>query len=159
MFLKELAKQAFNNSQNTHCKIDKTLCWPIYSNSDFGCESKWSYAWLKTFGLLFENLVVRDLKVYTESLEGNVYHYRDKSGLEADAVIHLHDGRWGLIEIKVGGQTLIDEGAATLKALKAKINQDKMNEPAFLAIITATDPFAYQREDGICVIPIGCLKP
>ena len=114
---------------------------------------------LKTFGLLFENLVVRDLKIYTESLEGNVYHYRDKSGLEADAVIHLHDGRWGLIEIKVGGQTLIDEGAATLKALKAKINQDKMNEPAFLAIITATDPFAYQREDGICVIPIGCLKP
>lgn len=114
---------------------------------------------LNTFGLLFENLVVRDLKIYSQFLEGNVYNYRDKSGLEADAVIHLNDGRWGLIEIKLGGETLINEGVATLIKLKEKIDQDKMNKPAFLAIITATDSFAYQREDGIYVIPIACLKP
>lgn len=114
---------------------------------------------LSTFGLLFENLVIRDLKIYTQSLDGNVYNYRDKSGLEADAVIHLNDGRWGLIEIKLGGETLINEGALTLTKLKEVIDQDKMNKPAFLAIITATDSFAYQREDGIYVIPIACLKP
>lgn len=114
---------------------------------------------LNTFGLLFENLVIRDLKIYTQSLDGNVYNYRDKSGLEADAVIHLNDGRWGLIEIKLGGETLINEGALTLTKLKEVIDQDKMNKPAFLAIITATDSFAYQREDGIYVIPIACLKP
>lgn len=114
---------------------------------------------LNTFGLLFENLVIRDLKIYTQSLDGNVYNYRDKSGLEADAVIHLNDDRWGLIEIKLGGETLINEGALTLTKLKEVIDQDKMNKPAFLAIITATDSFAYQREDGIYVIPIACLKP
>lgn len=114
---------------------------------------------LNTFGLLFENLVIRDLKIYTQSLDGNVYNYRDKSELEADAVIHLNDGRWGLIEIKLGGETLINEGALTLTKLKEVIDQDKMNKPAFLAIITATDSFAYQREDGIYVIPIACLKP
>ncbi len=114
---------------------------------------------LNTFGLLFENLVIRDLKIYTQSLDGNVYNYRDKSGLEADAVIHLNDGRWGLVEIKLGGETLINEGAFTLTKLKEVIDQDKMNKPAFLAIITATDSFAYQREDGIYVIPIACLKP
>lgn len=114
---------------------------------------------LNTFGLFFENLVIRDLKIYTQSLDGNVYNYRDKSGLEADAVIHLNDGRWGLIEIKLGGETLINEGALTLTKLKEVIDQDKMNKPAFLAIITATDSFAYKREDGIYVIPIACLKP
>lgn len=114
---------------------------------------------LNTFDLLFENLVIRDLKIYTQTLDGNVYNYRDKSGLEADAVIHLNDGRWGLIEIKLGGETLINEGALTLTKLKEVIDQDKMNKPAFLAIITATDSFAYKREDGIYVIPIACLKP
>lgn len=114
---------------------------------------------LNTFGLLFENLVLRDLKIYTESFQGNIYNYRDKSGLEADAVIHLNDGRWGLVEVKLGGEYLINEGAATLKALSEKIDQDKMSKPAFLAVITATDAFAYKREDGIYVIPIACLKP
>ena len=114
---------------------------------------------LNTFGLLFENLVIRDLKIYSQSLNGNVYNYRDKSGLEADAVIHLNDGRWGLIEVKLGGETLINEGALALTKLKEAIDQDKMNKPAFLAIITATEPFAYQREDGVFVIPIACLRP
>lgn len=114
---------------------------------------------LNTFGLLFENLVLRDLKIYAQLLEGNVYNYRDKSGLEADAVIHLNDGRWGLIEIKLGGEKLINEGILTLKSLKDKIDQEKMNEPAFLAVITATDSFAYKHNDGVYVIPIACLKP
>lgn len=114
---------------------------------------------LNTFGLLFENLVLRDLKIYVQSLEGNVYNYRDKSGLEADAVIHLNDGRWGLIEVKLGGEKLINEGAMTLKTLKNKIDQEKMSKPSFLAVITATDLFAYKREDDVYVIPIGCLKP
>jgi hypothetical protein len=114
---------------------------------------------LYTFGLLFENLVIRDLKIYVQSLEGNVYNYRDKSGLEADAVIHLNDGRWGLIEVKLGGEKLINEGAMTLKTLKDKIDQEKMSKPSFLAVITATDLFAYKREDDVYVIPIACLKP
>lgn len=114
---------------------------------------------LNTLGLLFENLVLRDLKIYAQSLEGNVYNYRDKSGLEADAVIHLNDGRWGLIEIKLGGEKLINEGAHTLKSLKEKIDQVKMSKPEFLAVITASDSFAYKRADGVYVIPIACLKP
>lgn len=114
---------------------------------------------LNTFGLLFENLVIRDLKIYVQSLEGNVYNYRDKSGLEADAVIHLNDGRWGLIEIKLGGEALINQGARTLQLLKNKIDQEKMSKPSFLAVITAVDSFAYRREDGVYVVPIGCLKP
>jgi len=114
---------------------------------------------LKTFGLLFENLVLRDLKIYTQALDGNVYKYRDKSGLEADAVIHLDDGRWALIEVKLGGENLINEGAQNLLKLHDKIDTDKMKTPSFLAVITASDKFAYQRPDGVCVIPITCLKP
>lgn len=114
---------------------------------------------LNTLGLLFENLVLRDLKIYAQSIEGNVYNYRDKSGLEADAVIHLNDGRWGLIEIKLGGEKLINKGALTLKSLKEKIDQVKMSKPEFLAVITASDSFAYKRPDGVYVIPIACLKP
>jgi len=114
---------------------------------------------LGTFGLFFENFVIRDLKIYAQSLNGYVYNYRDKTGLETDAVIHLNDGRWGLIEIKLGGEKLINEGASVLKALKEKIDHETMNEPSFLAVITAADRFAYKREDGVYVIPIGCLKP
>lgn len=114
---------------------------------------------LNTFGLLFENLVLRDLKIYVQSLGGNVYNYRDKSGLEADAVIHLNDGRWGLIEVKLGGEKLINEGAMTLKTLNDKIDQDKMSKPSFLAIITASEIFAYKRADNVYVIPLACLRP
>lgn len=114
---------------------------------------------LETFGYIFENLVVRDLKIYAQLLEGNVYNYHDKDGLEADAVIHLNNGQWGLIEVKLGGEKLINEGAKSLKMLSEKIDQEKMNKPSFLAVITAADAFAYKREDGVYVIPIACLKP
>lgn len=113
---------------------------------------------LKTFGFVFENLCVRDLRVYAESLNGKVYHYRDNLGLECDAVVHLRDGRYGLIEIKLGGDKLIEEGSVNLLKLRDKIDIDKMQSPSFMMILTAVGKFAYQRKDGVYVVPITCLK-
>ena len=113
---------------------------------------------LNTFGLIFETLCIRDLRVYAESINGNVYHYRDASDLECDAVIHLRNGLYGLIEIKLGGDKLINDGAENLLKMKNKIDIDKMNNPSFLMVLTATGKYAYQREDGVFVVPIGCLK-
>lgn len=113
---------------------------------------------LETFGLLFETMCIRDLRVYADALNGSVYHYRDKSGLECDAVIHLRNGRYGLIEIKLGGEEAIEHGADTLKMLANKIDTDKMKAPAFLMVLTAVGEYAYRREDGVYVVPIGCLK-
>ena len=113
---------------------------------------------LNTTGFLFETLCIRDLRVFAEALNGKVYHYRDKNGLECDAVIHLRDGRYALIEIKLGGPSLIDEGAKTLQQLTQRIDTARMNEPAFRMVLTATGQYAYRRpEDGIYVVPIGCL--
>ncbi|NLA87371.1 MAG: ATP-binding protein [Clostridiales bacterium] len=113
---------------------------------------------LKTFGLLFETLCVRDLRVFADALNGEVYHYRDKDGQECDAVIHLRNGEYGLIEIKLGGDKLIEEGAESLKAMQAKIDTDKMNTPSFLMVLTGTGDYAYCRGDGVYVVPVGCLK-
>ena len=113
---------------------------------------------LNTFGLFFETLCVRDLRVYAEALDGKVYHYRDKNGLECDAVVHLRNGSYGLIEIKLGGDSLIQEGASALKSLAEKIDTTKMKKPSFLMVLTAVGQYAYRREDGIYVVPIGCLK-
>ena len=113
---------------------------------------------LKTFGFLFETLCVRDLRVFADALNGDVYHYRDKDGQECDAVIHLRNGKYGLIEIKLGGDKLIEEGAKSLKSMEAKIDTDKMNAPSFLMVLTGTGDYAYCRQDGVCVVPIGCLK-
>ena len=113
---------------------------------------------LKTFGLLFETMCVRDLRIFADTLHGQVYHYRDKNGLECDAVIHLRNGAYGLTEIKLGGDELIEEGAATLKELQAKIDTEKMKEPAFLMVLTGVGTYAYRRPDGVYVVPIGCLK-
>ena len=112
---------------------------------------------MNTFGLLFECLCVRDLKIYAEKNEGNVYHYRDKNGLEADAVIHFRNGTWAPIEVKLGNPDKIDESAKNLLKLAENIDTTKMKKPSFLMIITAT-PYAYKREDGVLVVPIGCLK-
>lgn len=115
---------------------------------------------LNTMGFFFEALCVRDLRVFAEALNGKVYHYRDKNGLECDAVVHLRNGQYGLIEIKLGGQSLINDGATTLNALASQIDTSRMNAPAFRMILTATGEYAYRRpEDGIYVVPIGCLKP
>ena len=113
---------------------------------------------LNTFGLLFETMVVRDLRVYADALDGQVYHYRDKNGLECDAVVHLRNGRFGLIEIKLGGESLIEEGAHTLKRLADKIDTTRMKSPSFLMVLTGRGQYAYRREDGVYVVPIGCLK-
>ena len=113
---------------------------------------------LNTFGLIFETLCMRDLRVYAEVLNGEVYHYRDKNGLECDAVIHLRDGRYGLIEIKLGGDNLINHGASTLLSLAEKIDTTKMKAPSFMMVLTAAGDYAYRREDGVLVVPIGCLK-
>jgi len=113
---------------------------------------------LNTFGFLFETMCVRDLRVFAEALNGGVYHYRDKDGLECDAVIHLRNGAYGLIEIKLGGDRLIEEGAASLKTLATKIDTQKMKAPAFLMVLNGTGNYAYRREDGVYVVPIGCLK-
>ncbi len=113
---------------------------------------------LKTFGFLFETMCVRDLRVYADSLNGNVYHYRDKDGLECDSVIHLRNGDYGLVEIKLGGEKLIEEGAANLQSLSKKIDTDKMKKPSFLMVLVGLGDYAYRRQDGIYVVPIGCLK-
>ena len=113
---------------------------------------------LKTFGFLFETLCVRDLRVFADSLNGEVYHYRDKDGQECDAVIHLRNGKYGLIEIKLGGDKLIEEGADSLKLMESKIDTERMKSPSFLMVLTGTGDYAYRRHDGVYVVPIGCLK-
>ncbi|MDE6535727.1 MAG: DUF4143 domain-containing protein [Muribaculaceae bacterium] len=112
---------------------------------------------LKTFGFIFETLCIRDLRVYAQALDGDLYHYRDSNGLECDAVLHLRNGKYGLIEIKLGGEKLIDEGARNLKKLQSIIDTSKMSEPSFLMVLTATGNYAYRRSDGVCVVPISTL--
>lgn len=114
---------------------------------------------LESFGLFFEDMAVRDLRIYAETLKGEVRHYRDNTGLECDAVIHLEDGRWGAIEIKLGGDDLIEAGATSLKNLKSKIEKKSDEQsPSFLLVLTAVGG-SYQREDGVYVAPINMLKP
>ena len=131
---------------------------------------------LNTFGLFFETLCVRDLRVFADALHGKVYHYRDRSGLECDTVVHLRNGSYGLIlecdtvvhlrngsygliEIKLGGDRLIQEGADALIDLKDKIDTTKMKKPSFMMVLTAVGQYAYKRpKDGVLVVPIGCLK-
>ena len=113
---------------------------------------------LTTFGFLFECLCIRDLRVFADALNGEVYHYRDKDGQECDAVVHLRNGKYGLIEIKLGGDKLIEEGAKSLQAMASKIDTDRMKSPSFLMVLTGTGDYAYRRKDGVCVVPIGCLR-
>lgn len=113
---------------------------------------------LHTMGLFFENLCIRDLRVYAESLNGTVYHYRDKNGLECDAVVHLRNGQYGLIEIKLGGDKAIAEGVETLNRLSDQIDTSVMKPPAFKMILTGLGNIAYTQKDGIHIVPVGCLR-
>lgn len=113
---------------------------------------------LNTMGLLFETLCIRDLRVFADALDGQIYHFHDRNGLECDAVLHLRNGHYGLIEVKLGGDKLIEEGAENLKSLAQKIDTDRMKAPSFLMILTASGKYAYKREDSVYVVPIGCLK-
>jgi len=113
---------------------------------------------METFGFLFETLAIRDLRVYADTLDGDLFHYRDSNKLECDAVIHLRDGRYGLVEIKIGGHDWIEKGADSLKSLAKIIDSTRMNNPSFLMVMTGIGQYPYQREDGVLVVPIGCLK-
>lgn len=114
---------------------------------------------LETMGLFFETLAVRDLRVYADALDGQVYHYRDKSGLECDTVLHLRNGSYGLIEIKLGGDDLIESGAKSLKALSEAIDTTRMHQTSFMMVLTGIGDFPYRRDDDVWVVPIGCLRP
>lgn len=113
---------------------------------------------LKTFGFLFETLCMRDLRVFSDAIDGHVYHYRDKNGLECDAVVHLRNGSYGLIEIKLGGEKLIAEGIDSLAAMESNIDTNRMKEPSFKMVLTAVGKYAYRNADGTYIVPIGCLK-
>ncbi|MBR5688920.1 MAG: ATP-binding protein [Prevotella sp.] len=114
---------------------------------------------LNSLGLFFETLAVRDLRVYAEALDGQVFHYRDSNSLECDAVLHLRNGHYALIEIKLGGEHLIEEGTKNLLRLEKKIDTERMPAPSFKMVLTAVGKYAYRRQDGVYVIPISCLKP
>ncbi|MCQ2259540.1 MAG: DUF4143 domain-containing protein [Bacteroidaceae bacterium] len=113
---------------------------------------------LKSFGFFFEDMVVRDLRVYAEALDGELYHYRDSSGLECDTVLHRRNGSYALMEVKLGGEQNIEDGAKSMLSLAKNIDTDKMPAPSFMAVIVGVGQYAYQRKDGVYVIPIGCLK-
>ena len=113
---------------------------------------------LSTFGFIFETLCIRDLRVYVQPHDGDIYHYRDNNGLECDAVIHLRNGKFGLIEIKLGGDKAIEEGCKNLKKLSSILNTEKMGEPSFLMVLVGVGSFAYRRQDGIYVVPVSCLR-
>lgn len=113
---------------------------------------------LDSFGLIFEDMAVRDLRVFADALDGKLYHYRDSSGLECDTVLHRRNGTYALIEVKLGGEKLINDGAEALKTLAETIDTTKMKNPSFMMVVTAVGPYAYQRPDGVFVVPIGCLK-
>ena len=114
---------------------------------------------IRTYGFLFETMAVRDLRVYADALNGGVSHYLDRNGLECDAVVHLRNGTSGLVEVKLGGESLIEEGARTLNDLSGIVDSSRQREVAFKMIVTATGDCAYQRKDGIVVCPISCLRP
>lgn len=113
---------------------------------------------LHTFGFIFETMAVRDLRVYAQALDGGVFHFRDRNGLECDAVIHLRNGSYGLVEIKLGGEKNIEDGAKSLNRLSEKIDTDRMKQPSFKMVLTGLGQYAYTRKDGVMVVPIGCLK-
>ena len=140
-------------SSNTRYYID-----PSIAAAALGIGPQDLIADLKTFGFLFETLCVRDLRVFADALGGEVYHYRDKDGLECDAVVHLRNGTYGRVEIKLGGDRLIEEGSDSLKALSEKIDTNKMKKPSFMMVLTGTGDYAYRRPDGVYVVPVGCLK-
>lgn len=138
---------------NTRYFID-----PSIGTAVLGMGPKDLLADLNTMGLFFETMCIRDLRVFADALDGQVFHYRDKNGLECDAVIHLRNGKYGLVEIKLGGNKLIEEGVKNLLALAGKIDTEKMNAPSFLMILSGAGNYAYRRKDGVYVVPVGCLK-
>ena len=134
------------------------FCDPSIASAALGLGPDALVRDLNTLGLLFETLCVRDLRVYADSIDGKVSHYRDKNGLECDAVVHLRDGSFGLIEIKLGGERLIEEGVKNLMALASKLDTSRMPAPSFMMVLTGTGRYAIRRSDGVLEVPVCCLK-
>lgn len=132
------------------------LCDPSLSAAALEADEDALLSDLNTMGYLFESLCVRDLRVYMRNMDGNIYHYRDKSGLEADTILRKNNGEWAGVEVKLGGQKRIDEGAKNLLALANRVDCNKMSSPKFLMVVTGGQ-YAYTRPDGVHVVPIGCL--
>ena len=133
------------------------LCDPSLEAAALEADADALLSDLTTMGYLFESLCVRDLRVYARSMGGGVYHYRDKSGLEVDAVVRLASGAWGAVEIKLGGERRIEEGAANVLALAAKVDREHTPAPSFCMVLTG-GRYAYTRPDGVHVVPVGCLR-
>jgi predicted AAA+ superfamily ATPase len=144
------SKSAIRTSAKRHF-VDPSIATAVLRTNPDGLLNDF-----KTFGFLFESLCTRDIRIYTQAIDGDVFHYRDKSGLESDLIVRLRDGRWAAIEVKLGNKQ-IEEAAQNLLALKAKIDEDKMGQASFLMVITGGQ-YAYRRNDGVLVVPIGCLK-
>jgi len=144
------SKTAIRTSPKRHF-VDPSIATAVMRISPAAVLKDFEY-----FGFLFEALCARDVRVYAQQNDGDVFHYRDKSGLEADMIVQLRDGRWGAIEVKLGNKQ-IEQAADNLIKLKEKIDTDKMREPSFLLVLTGGQ-FAYRRKDGIWIVPIGCLK-
>ncbi|MEI7502593.1 MAG: DUF4143 domain-containing protein [Paludibacter sp.] len=144
------SKTAIRTSAKRHF-VDPSIATAVLRTNPDGILNDF-----KTFGFLFESLCTRDVRVYAQAIDGDVFHYRDKSELESDLIVRLRDGRWAAIEVKLGNKQ-IEEAAQNLLALKAKIDEKKMGEASFLMVLTGGQ-FAYRRNDGVLVVPIGCLR-
>lgn len=147
------SKTAIRTSPTRH------LCDPSVAVAALGANPDELMADLNTFGLLFESMVIRDLRCYSDALDGDVLHYRDKSGLECDAVVRLRNGRYCLIEVKLGGETAIEEGASSLRELAERIDAEKMGPPVFCMVIVGVGDMSYPRADGVYVVPLRALRP
>lgn len=144
------SKSAIRTSAKRHF-VDPSIATAVLRTNPDGLLNDFN-----TFGFLFESLCTRDIRIYAQAIDGDVFHYRDKSGLESDLIVRLRDGRWAAIEVKLGNKQ-IEEAAKNLLTLKAKIDEDKMGQASFLMVITGGQ-YAYRRNDGVFVVPIGCLK-
>lgn len=144
------SKTAIRTSDKRHF-VDPSIATAVMRTKPEGILADFEY-----FGFLFESLCCRDVRIYAQASDGDVFHYRDKSGLEADMIVRLRDGRWAAIEVKLG-QKQIEAAAKNLLALKDRIDSDKMGEASFLMILTGGQ-FAYRRKDGVWIVPIGCLR-
>lgn len=144
------SKTAIRTSEKRHF-VDPSIATAIMRTNPQGILTDFEY-----FGFLFESLCTRDIRIYAQSNDGDVFHYRDKSGLEADLIVRLRDGRWAAIEVKLGNKQ-IEEAAENLQVLNTRIDEEKMGKASFLMILTGGS-HAYRRKDGIWVVPIGCLR-
>lgn len=138
-------------SSSKRCFVDPSIATAVLrANPDSILEN------FELFGFLFEALCIRDMRIYADANDGDIFHYRDQSGLESDMIVRLHNGKWGAVEVKLGNKQ-IEDAAKNLIELKNKINRDKMGEPSFLMVLTGGE-YAYRREDGVLVVPIGCMR-